>query len=116
MIASVNFEQFAVVDHRLYHFHHVVRLVRVVGDYLVQGFFQTVYRVVARNDRSFFKVVRRQVAQQFAEHKYAFFVVFGHEMRNAGFRCMYACASEFFGRDVLAGNGFNYRRTGQEHV
>ena len=66
-IVGMYFQKFAVIDDGSDNFIHIVSLVRIVRDDVVQVVIQTVDRVFTFDQRSFFQVVLRQEADQFAD-------------------------------------------------
>ena len=57
----MNFKELAVIHDVLDDIVHVVRLVRIVRNYLVENIVHTVDRVIGRNDRGLLQIVLREV-------------------------------------------------------
>ena len=115
-IIFLDFKEFTVVHNSADHFVHVIRFSRAVGDNIVQRIFQTVDWVCAIYIRSFFKVVLRNIAQQFANQFETFFFCLGGEMSHTRFSGVNACATEVFLANVFTCNGLHHFRSCEEHI
>ena len=115
-IVTLYFEEFAVVDYSADYFIHVIGTCSRVRDDFVERIFESVDRVVTFNQRGFFKVVLRYVAEEFADDAQTVFTVFCSEMSHAALRRMNLSAAKCVLRHILAGNGLDNLRTGQEHI
>ena len=115
-ISLMDFEELAVIHNALDDIVHVVSLVRIVRDDLVQCIVSSADRVICRDFRSFFHIVLRNVAQQFLYDSDAVLVIFRSEMCNTALGGMYAGSSEVFCRYGLTCDALHDCRTRKEHV
>ena len=115
-VARRRFEVFAVVDDGLDDLGHVVRLVGVVGDDLVERVFQAVDTVGADGQRSILHVVLRHVGEQFLDHFDALLLGVDGELRHARLGRVHHGAAQLLLCDVFAGDGLDDLRAGEEHV
>ena len=87
------FQEFTVIDDGSDYVVHIVSLVRIVRDDVVQVIIQAVDRIFTFDQRSFFQVVLRQEADQFADQLQTVFFRIDCEVSHTGFSRMYACAT-----------------------
>ena len=97
---------------------HVVRLVRRVRDERVEErvLLRDVRLDVGVEDRRLVQVVARQVRQQLLDVLDRVVLVGTHVVRVAAARVVRARAAEVLHRDVLAGDGLDHVRPGDEHL
>ena len=76
-------EEFPVIRDRGDHLIHVIGLVRIIGQDLVQQVILAVDRVVAFHAGSLFRIVRGKVAQQFLDHCHRLFLGLGGKAGHA---------------------------------
>ena len=95
---------------------HVVGLVRIVRDDVVQGVVRAAHRVVRGGHGGFLPVVLRQEGKEFLDGGDAFFLAGGGEMRDTALRGMDGCAAQGLVVHVLAGDALDDRRSGEIHV
>ena len=92
--STVNFKESAFIDDASYHFVHVVCLVGIVGDNLVQSIIMTSCGVASLYCRCLLAVVRRQETEKSLDGLDAFFFVFCREVCDSAFFRMYGSATE----------------------
>ncbi len=115
-IVALHFEELAVVYDGVDDVIHIVRAAGIVRHDVVELVFEAVDGVGAVDQRSFLHVVLRHVADELADELEGLFAIFGSEVCHAALGGMDRRAAELFLRNVLAGNGFHYRRACEEHV
>ena len=113
---GMDLEEVTVVDDALDDLVHVVGLVRVVGDDLVQAVLHAGNRVGGGLERGLFAVVLRDEAQQALDGRQRFLLIVGREMGHAALGGMDGCAAELLLVHDLAGHALDDGRAGQEHV
>ena len=112
----VRFEELAVVDDGPDHVLHVVGLVGVVRDDGVQGRGGAAW-VIARYRRGrILHVVRGQIGEQPPDLRDAVAVVLAREMGHPAFLVVGLGSAEVLEADLLAGDGLDDLRAGDEHV
>ena len=112
----VDLEELTVIDDARDDLVHVVGLVRIVRDDLVQRVVNPADRVVGRNPRSLLHIVLRDVAEKFLDGVYSFLLVLGGEMRHTALGGVDACSSEFLLGDNLSEDALHNGGAGEEHV
>ena len=117
-IQRLHFQEFAVVEHRLDHLVHVVRLVGRVRDQRVER--QVIVGdIKVADDRVHHRVVeivRWQVPEQRLDVVDRVVLVGGQVVRVARLRVVGTRAAQLLHRDVLAGDRLDHVRAGDEHV
>ncbi len=113
---AVYFEELPVVHDGFDYLEHIVRLVGVVRNQLVQTVFQPVDRVGAVDHRCILQIVGRQVRQQLADNLDTFFLALHLEVGDARFGGVNPRTAQVLRADIFAGNGLYHLRTGNEHV
>ena len=98
------------------HLVHIVGLVGVVGDDLVEDLLLAADGVVASHARRLLTVVGGQVGQQRADVAHEVFLGLGREARHAALAGMDAGATEVLGVDILARDGLDDLRAGEKHI
>ena len=114
--ALVDFKESSVIYDASDNLIHVIRLVWIIRDNLVQCIIHPSGRIVCRKKRGFFPVVGWDETQQVLDDLNAFLFVFGSEMCHSALAGMYACSTEVFLSDGLACYGLDHSRTCKEHV
>ena len=112
----VNFKELAVIYDSANHLVHIVSLVGIIGDNLVQAVLYAGNRVCSRNYRCFLKVILGNVREQFLDGGDCLVLVVGCKMCNAALCGVYACAAKVLLVYILSGNALNNGRAGKEHV
>jgi hypothetical protein len=115
-VFALQFEEVAIVGDLDDQFLDVVRLVGVVRDQRVEREVEAVGGILRRQARRLFAVVRRQEADEAANHHQGFDVVLESEVGDAGLGGMGDRAAEFFGGHVFVGHRLDHFRAGDEHV
>ena len=115
-IVALHFEEFAVVHHSADDLVHIVGLVGVVGNNLVEHILLAVDGVVAFGAGSAFHVVLGEVAEQTANQTGKFLFALGHEMTHTALLRVHTCAAQVFLRHVLARHGLHHLRASEEHI
>ena len=112
----LDFEEVAVVDHACDHLFHIVRLVRCRGHNRVELCIGAINRIAACSPRNIVEIVRRDEANQLANHRQAFGVIMSHEVSYAGDLIMRRGPAELFLGDLFVRNGLDDVWSGDEHV
>ena len=112
----MDFEEVAVIHDRIDDLVHVVGLVGVVGHNLVEDIVHAGNIVRARITRGFLHVVLRNEGDETTHFGECLFFRSCHEMGYAGLGSVDMCAAELLNGHVFACNGFDYFRTGDEHI
>ena len=110
------FQELAVVNYMADNVIHVVRLVRIVRDDIVQLVIHTVDRVVGRNDRGLLKIVLRKIRKQILYGLDSDFLIVNCKVSHTGLAGVNACSTESFLCNVLTENALYNLRSGKEHV
>ena len=76
-VVFLDFEEVAIIDHRVNHVLDVVRAVRLGRHHLIERWIGAVHGIGAGLARRILQVVRRQEAQQLAHHRQTFRVIPG---------------------------------------
>ena len=85
-IISMYFQEFVIINDCTDHFIHIVCLVWIIRNDLVQVIIQTVDRIFTFDQRSFFHVVLRQIAQQLTDQLQTIFFCIYSKMSNTRLR------------------------------
>ena len=112
----LHLEEFTIVYYSTNHLVHVVSLVGVLGDNLIQAVLHTVDGVVSGLERSSLHVVGWDIAQQGLQHLNAFLLSSCSEVCNTRLCSVNAGTTQMLLIDILTSNGLYNLRTGQEHV
>ncbi len=112
----LHLEELTIVGDCRNHLIHVVGLVGVVGQNLVEQVGLAVDGIGALYAGSLLSVVGRNVAQELLDHLHALLLGLGREAGHTALAGVNAGATEVLGVDVLAGDGLHHLRTGEEHV
>ena len=115
-VVFVDFEEFGIVGDRVDHVLHVVGLLRIFRDERVEGGRRAVPGIVRGLARRIVQIVRRQIAEKFADHGQTFGVVAGNEMGDAAGGVVGHRAAQLLLGDFLVGDGLDDVRAGDEHV
>ena len=113
---GLHFEELAVVGDGSNDLIHVVSLVGVLGDDLVQAVLHTVDRILSGLEGSGLHVVRGDVAQQGLQHLQTFLLSSSGEVGHTRLRGVYAGTAEVLLVDILASDGLHHLRAGEEHI
>ena len=87
------FQEFTVIDDGSDYVVHIISLVRIVRDDVVQVVIQTVDRIFTFDQRGFFQVVLWQEANQFAYQLQTVFFRINCKVGHTGFGRVYACST-----------------------
>ncbi len=112
----VNFEEFALVHDFVNRILDVVRFLRIFRHQRVQRRRSAIPRIVRRAPRRIFKIIRRQVAEQLANHREALGIVARNEMRDAALLVVRHRAAELLLRHFFVRHRLDHVRPGDEHV
>ena len=112
----LNLEELSVISYSANHLIHIVCLVRILRDNLVQSIVHTVDRVCALYAWSLFCIVAWDVREQALDHLDSLFLCLGSEVGNTTLGCVNRCTTEVLCIDVLTSYGLDNLRTGQEHI
>ena len=112
----VDLEELAVIDDACDDLVHIVGLVRVVGDDLVEGVVNPADRIVGREPRSLLHIVLRNIAEEFLDRVDAFLLILGREVSHTALGGVHAGSAEFLLRDNLTEDALHDSRAGEEHV
>ena len=115
-VERCDLEEVAVVDDQLDDVRHVVRLGGDVGDDRRQLRLGAVRGVGRRHERRGVEVVLRQVGEELAHHLQAVLLGVRGEVGDARPRGVALGPAELLHGDVLAGDGLDDLRAGDEHV
>ena len=113
---GLNLKEISVVGNGCDDLVHVVGLVGVLGDDLVEQVGLAVNGVVALASWRFFHVIGRNVRQQCLNHIHALLLGLCGKGGHTTLGGMYAGTSQMLGVNVLACNGLYYLRAGKEHI
>ena len=113
---AVYFEELAVVHDTIDNIVHIVRLVRVVGNDIVEHIVHAGNRVVGGHYGRLFHVVLRQVGQQLFDGGDAFLFGIGREMGHTALAGVHAGTAQGLLVHFLARDALRHGGTGQEHV
>ena len=109
-------EELAIIGNSSDNLVHIVCLVGVLRDNLVQSVLHTVDRIGARLRRSCLHVVRWDVAQQSLNHLQTLFLGLSCEVGYTRLGSVNRCTTQVLLVDILAGNGLYNLWTCEEHV
>ena len=112
----LNLEELSVIGYSTNHLIHIVCLVRIVWDNLVQSIVHAVDRVCALYAWSLFCIVARDVREQALDHLDSLFLCLCCEVGYTTLGCVNRCTTEVLCIDVLTSYGLDNLRTSQEHV
>ena len=112
----MHLEEFAVIDNASDDIVHVVGLVRIVRDDLVQCVVSPADRVIGRNNRSLLHIVLRNVAEELLYDADAVLIVLCREMCHTALGGMNARAAKVLRGHCLAGHALDHCRACKEHV
>ena len=112
----LNFEELSVIGYSTNHLIHIVCLVWIVWDNLVQSIVHAVDRVCALYAWSLFCIVARDVREQAFDHLDSLFLSLSSEVGYTTLGCVNRCTTEVLCIDVLTSYGLDNLRTSQEHI
>ena len=112
----LNLEELSVISYSANHLIHIVCLVWILRDNLVQSIVHTVDRVCALYAWSLFCIVARDEREQALDHLDSLFLCLGSEVGNTTLGCVDRCTTEVLCIDVLTSYGLYNLRTCQEHI
>ena len=112
----LHLKEFSIIGQGCDDLIHVVSLVGVVGDDVVQDVLLAVDGVVALCARSLLHVVRRNVAQERLDHRHRLLLGLRREVGHTALRGMHRSATQMLGVHTLARHRLHNGRTCQEHV
>ena len=95
---------------------HVVRLVGVVGDDLVENILLACDVVGAVYHGSLLRIVLRHVRQQITDQGYTLLLGVDGELSHARLGGVHVGTAQLLLRNILARNGLDHLRAGKEHV
>ena len=95
---------------------HVIWSVRVSRNYLVQVVIHAGDIIRALHKRSFLHVVLRNEGDETTHFGESFLFCSSHEMCDSGLGSVDLGSAKLLHGDILTGNGFDYLRTGDEHI
>ena len=114
--ALVNLQEPSVIDYAADYLVHVISLVGIVWDYLIQGVIDTSCWIAGLDKRSLFTIVGWQEAEQRLDDSDALLFILSREMRYAALGAVYARSAELLLCDSLACDSLDYARSCQEHI
>ena len=114
--SACTLEEVCLVDDRLDHLAHVVRLIGRLGDDVVQLFGAPLDRIIRLLARRILGVVLRQEGQQPAHPHQALAVVIAGEVRHAADARVDARAAQVLGGDLFVGHRLHHIRAGDVHI
>ena len=115
-VVLVDLKELAVVHNAADDLVHVIRLVGVVRDNLVESIVNSADRIICRDYRSLFHVVLRDEAEDVLDDLESFLFCVGSKMRYSALGGVYACSSEVFLANNFTGDGLHHSWTCEEHV
>ncbi len=112
----LHLEELAVIHYALNDVLDVIGKVGGIGNERIESRVLAIGGIIASPSGRIVAVVRRQIAEQLANHAQAFGVVMRQEMRHAAGGVVRSRAAERFLGDILVGHGLDHVRSGDEHV
>src|SRR3972149_5955602 len=113
--SSLKFNETAAVDDMVDHFVHIVGIVGIGRDDVIQFLVHAGGVVTGVDERGILGVVRGQIAQNPARQSDGFLVAGGGQVSGAAGAKVNGSAAQTFHVDDLAGDRLDHFRTGQEH-
>ena len=107
---------FPVIHQGFYDVVHIVSHVGFIRNNMVQCRIGTCRIITGIHYRSIFHIVSREERKKIAYLTNAVFIIFRGKLGNAGNAVMGHGATEVFRTDLFSGYGFNYLRSGEEHL
>ena len=109
-------QELAFISNGVDDVQHIIGLVRVFGDDVVQDVAGAVNRVVGGFIGRVFHVVGRQVAKQLFDEQDGLFLAVGDEVCHAALAGVHARAAQIFRGDGLVKHRFHHLWAGHEHI
>ncbi len=115
-IILVNLHEVTVVNDGVDDVLHIVGLVRIIGNDLVQAVLDTCGIIGALNKWSFLHIVLRDERNETTNLGYSLLLGSGNEMCHAGFGGMHLGTTQLLNRHILTRHALHNLRAGDEHV
>ena len=112
----MHFEELAVVDDGVDDIFHIVSLVGILGNDAVQAILQTVDGVAGRYEGGLLEVVAGDISNQLSDELQGALLGLTHEVGHAALGGMHHGAAELVDGDILARDGLDHLRAGEEHI
>ena len=112
----MHFVELAVIDNTADNILHIVRSIRIVRHYAVQGLILTIRVIAGINNRSILHVVAGQEGQEVTNLLYAVVLVLCGKVSHTAAAVMGHGAAQSLCGDFLSRDGLDNRRAGDEHL